>query len=427
MKRFALSDCNNFYVSCERVFDPTLLGKPIIVLSSNDACVIARSNEAKALGIKMGEPLFQIKHLIKKNNVQVFSANFTLYGDMSSRVMTTLSSFSTGMEVYSVDEAFMFLPDTHPHINAKQELFYTAYAKYIRNEVKKNVGIPISIGIGQTKTLAKIANKLAKKKDDGVFDITNHPKADEILASINVEDVWGIGYRYKKKLASKLIFNALQLKNADQKWIRKNLTIAGLRTVQELNGISCAGLTTEEPKDTICVSRAFGKNLSTLDELKIALSNHVTKAAEKLRNQKTICSNVMIFYCYQTYSDPERFYKYSSTQLIIPTAYTPTLIMTAFNCLQKIYNNGYIYKKIGVILGDIIPEASMQLSTVGNVSIHDLEKQTKLIKTIDKINSKLGKKVLFASNGFEKNWAAKAQNCSAKFTTDWNQILTIKI
>lgn len=427
MKRFALSDCNNFFASCERIFNPALIGKPVIVLSSNDACVIARSNEAKALGIKMGEPLFKIKDLLKHNNVYVLSANFTLYSDISSRVMTTLSACATDIEIYSIDEAFMFLPDAHPHINVDQEKFYTEYAKHVRYKVMKNIGIPISIGMGETKTLAKIANTVAKKREDGVFDITQHPKLDEILASIAVEDVWGIGYRHKKKLTSKLIFNALQLKNADQTWVRKNLTVAGLRTVQELNGISCIELAETTAKDSICVSRSFGKNLSTLPELKAALAHHITRAAEKLRVQKTICSHITIFFCYQSYADPERLYRYASKQLATATAYTPTLFTAAFDCLQSIYKPGYRYKKIGVVLGDIQPEQSMQLSTVSTISLDEVEKQTKVITTIDTINAKFGRKVLFAANGPEADWAAKAEHRSGNFTTDWQEILTIEI
>jgi DNA polymerase V len=427
MKRFALSDCNNFFASCERIFNPDLIGKPVIVLSSNDACVIARSNEAKALGIRMGEPFFKVKDLAKKHNVQVFSANFALYGDISSRVMTTLSSFATDIEIYSVDEAFMFLPDAHPDVHAQQEQFYTEYAKHVRYKVMKNIGIPISIGIGETKTLAKIANGFAKKRTDGVFDITQHPEVDQLLASVPVEDVWGIGYRYKKKLARKLIFNALQLKNADQQWIRKNLTVAGLRTVQELNGISCIGLTQETPRDSICVSRSFGKNLSQLQELKTALAHHVTRAAEKLRTQKTICYHLTIFFCYQSYADPERLYAYASKQLHMPTAYTPTLITAALDCLQQIFKPGYIYKKIGVVLSDLHPEQSIQLSTISQLPEQTLEKQTSVMKTIDTINAKFDKKVSFAATHNKHEWAAKAQRRSAHFTTDWHEILTIKI
>jgi DNA polymerase V len=427
MQRFALSDCNNFYASCERIFNPQLIGKPVIVLSSNDACVIARSNEAKALGIKMGEPFFRIKDLVKKHAVYVFSANFALYGDISSRVMSTLSSFATDIEIYSVDEAFMFLPTYHPAIHVDQERFYTEYAKHIRYKVLKNIGIPISIGMGPTKTLAKIANGIAKKRADGVFDITNHPQQDALLASIAVEDVWGIGYRYKKKLAHAQIFNALQLKHADQRWIRKNLTIAGLRTVQELNGIACIELAHEKPRETLCVSRSFGKNLSAIHELKTALANHVTRAAEKLRNQKSICSNMMIFLCYRSHADQERLYLSSGTALLLPTAYTPTLLNAAFGCLQKIYKPGYIYKKIGVILTDVQPEQSLQLSTLSHISPHILEKQHQVSKAMDRINAKFNRKVSFAANGFDKDWTAKAEQRSARFTTDWNDILTINI
>ncbi|MDR3647022.1 MAG: Y-family DNA polymerase [Candidatus Babeliales bacterium] len=433
-KRFALVDCNNFFVSCERLFNAELANKPVVVLSSNDACVIARSNEAKKLGIKMGDPVFKIKDLLKRNKVFIFSSNFTLYGDLSARVMSCLETLSTDIEVYSIDEAFMHLPFASGQIsNSDQEQFYIDYANHIRHTVKKNVGLPVSIGIGPTKTLAKVANAIAKKlvtgPNIGVFDITNHPRIDEILATFPVEDVWGIGWAYKKKLAGKLIFNALELKNADQRWVRKNMTVMGLKTVQELNGTCCMELEDIEPRDNICVSRAFGKNLSTLDELKVPLSCHATRGCEKMRKQKSICNNVIMFFCYTSYQDPTiRLYKYASKQLLIPTNYTPTIISAAFECLDGIYKPGYIYKKIGIILGDLIPEESVQLSTLSNISTAELDKQNKVIKSVDRINNKFGNnKISFASNGTERSWNAKSEKRSPKYTTDWHEILKIKI
>lgn len=427
MKVFALVDCNNFYVSCERVFNPKLINKPVAVLSSNDACIIARSNEVKALGVKMGDPFFECRDLLKKHNVIVYSANFALYGDLSARVMQTLEEYATDIEIYSVDEAFMFLPSLIAG-RAPADVGVTPnykYCSYVRWQVKKRTGIPVSIGIGHSKTLAKIANKIAKKRNDGVFDITNQD-INAILKTVEVADIWGIGWAYSKKLINAGIKNAYDLKNCDDKWARKNLTINGLRTVWELRGIPCLELDVVEPKKSITVSRSFGKTVSELHELKEAMASYMTTAGEKLRKQNMSVYNLSIFLSYVNYQENFRLYKYTNHTLPIASNYTPTLISAGNNCLEKIYQPGLIYKKVGVILDDFIPSNSIQMSTF--TDIPNTVKQDSIMKTIDKINARKGSETVFyATSGCTRKWKNKRENLSAKFTTDWNEILTINI
>lgn len=431
MKRFALVDCNNFFVSCERVFNPKLINKPVAVLSSNDACVIARSNEVKKLGIKMGEPYFACKDLLKKNNAFVYSSNFSLYGDMSARVMQTLTDYSTDIEEYSVDEAFLYFPDPFINFDGEQSEtdYYNRYAKFVRKKVKQKTGIPVSIGMGPTKTLAKIANHIAKKNPEyaGVFDITNHKNLDHILKNFEISDIWGIGYRYTKKLNSYGIKNAYELRQCDENWVRKHLTITGLKTVLELRGISCLNLQDiVEPKQSITVSRSFGKNVTNINELKEAASYHVSTAAEKLRNQNAITGSLTIFICYTHFYEPQRYYDSTTIQLPIATSYTPDLIKFAHQCLEKLTKRIVVYKKIGVILSDFNSSTQAQFNIFHQMP--DLDKQSKIMQTIDHANSKLGKnKIFYAAVGNEHSWATKKSCKSPNYTTSWNEILTIKI
>lgn len=419
MPVFALVDCNNFFVSCERVFNPLLTNKPVVVLSSNDACVIARSNEAKALGIQMGEPVFKCEQILKNKKVFSFSSNFTLYSDMSKRVMQSLSEFAIDIEVYSIDEAFAFWPNNKMFNNYQ-------YSKHVKYKIKQNIGLPVSIGLGPCKTLAKMANNIAKKSETGVFEITES-NLDEVLKKTPVGDIWGIGRRYKKFLISYDIHTAFDLKNANDKWVQKNLSIIGLKIVKELRGISCFALDDNpEPKKSICVSRSFGKNLLEIDELKEALAYHVSGAALKLRKQNSITSTINVFFIYTKYHDSYRFYESASYELPIATAYTPDLIKGANICLEKMFKPGFLYKKIGVIFDHFFSADFMQMSTVK--SLPDIEKQSSLIKAIDNINSNLGKNtVFFASALSDYSWESKRLKKSANFTTSWKEILTIKI
>ncbi len=418
---FALVDCNNFYVSCEKVFNPKLDGKPVVVLSNNDGCVIARSNEAKALGIKMGFPAFKYEDLLKKHSVVVYSTNYPLYADMSQRVMNTLTQFTPNMEIYSIDEAFLSLTG----FTSKNLI---DYAKSIKNTVNKWTGIPITIGIGPTKTLAKTASKLAKKDPqyDSVLDITDHPNLDNLLDNIDVEDVWGVGRQYKKFLNRHDIYTALQLKNAPLEWIKTNMTVVGFRTVKELRGTSC--ITLEEipaAKKGIMCTRSFGKAIESLEELKEAVASFVSRASEKLRDQHSVTSFIQVFIMTNPFKDEHQYVNSASVRLPIPTSYTPELINHCNQKLDIIYKPGYLYKKAGVIFDGIIPEDKIQLHLFRK---SDLDSNRKLMKTVDYINTKWGRNTIqCASSGIQKKWKMRQSKLSSRFTTRWNEILVVKV
>ena len=431
MKRFALADCNNFFVSCERVFNPKLNDKPVVVLSSNDACVIARSPEAKKLGIKMGEPLFRIRDTIRQHSVIVHSSNFSLYGDMSDRIMHTLAEYATDIEIYSIDEAFLHLPAPITAYETTQEeaVYYSNYAHFVRSKIKQKIGIPISIGIGPTKTLAKIANHIAKKNPayQGVFDVTDHDQLDDILKNFMVGDIWGVGYRYSKMLNRHGITHAYQLRECSDAWVRKNMTINGLKTVLELRGISCLELMdAPDPKQSITVSRMFGTHVTSYNTLLEGLSVHLSTAAQKLRQQKSIAGMISVFVCITHHHNPERTYMSTSMQLPLATSYTPTLIAAGARCLKKLFKTGVIYKKIGVIISDLYDENFLQLNSL--VEKPNLEKQAQIMQAIDTLNAKLGRhKVFYASAGVKQHWHAKRTKKSPAYTTNWNELLTIQI
>ena len=429
MKRFFLIDCNNFFVSCERVFNPALRNKPVAVLSSNDACIIARSQEVKALGVPMGAPLFEYEKLLRSAGAHLYSANFALYGDMSNRVMQTLASFATDIEVYSIDEAFLFVSDYSLPIAYDPRFYYSSYGHLIRKQVMQNIGIPVCVGIGSTKTLAKIANHIAKKNPvyDGVFDISAHPDKDLLLQGVAVGDVWGIGRRYAKMLHKKGIKTAYDFMQLDDAWVRKHMSVMGLKTLHELRGIVCLELDeSHESKKSICVSRLFGQKTKNIHDVKEALAHYVSTAAIKLRAQKSIAAHMSVFLMTSRHHDPYTFFKSTSISLPLATAYTPTLIAHAQHGLQKIIVPGLVYKKVGVVLSDIEPEASMQLSTY--VAEPDIERQKQLMHTMDMVNAKLGKNSLFfASVGTQQQWKMKQAKKSACFTTNWDELLTIEL
>ncbi len=414
---FALVDCNNFYVSCERVFQPKLKGKPVVVLSNNDGCVIARSEEAKALGIAMGTPYFQYKDLIERQGVYVCSSNYALYGDMSGRVMSVLAQCVHQIEVYSIDEAFLFLSDTGPVIS-------TEYARQIRVMVKRWTGIPVSIGIGPTKTLAKIASKVAKKKPDcgGVFDITDHSDADQLLDGVPVADVWGVGRQYAKFLNHRGITTALHLKNAPDRWVLKHMTVMGLRMVLELRGISCIPLkTTPAPKKGISVSRSFGKSVEALDNLKEAIATYTTRAAEKLRADHLIASCVTVFLMTNMFSDGPRYANSLTAECPIPTSYTPDLIHLSHQLLERIYRPGYRYQKTGVIFTGLVPEDRIQLNLFTPAS--SLDRNQELMHTVDRINGRWGSNtIFFAAAGIKQPWRMRRSMVSPRYTTCWDEL-----
>jgi len=414
-------DCNNFYASCERVFDPKLKGKPVVILSNNDGCIVARSNEAKALGIGMGVPYFRVREVIEKNNVYVYSSNYTLYGDMSSRVMSVLSGFTPNSEFYSIDEAFLSLES----ISIKDR---GEYGIKIKNTVIKQTGIPVSIGIASTKTLAKIANEYAKKNKElnGVFDIVQFPNMDKLLDHVPVYDVWGIGNETAKFLMNHEILTALDYRNASEYWVQKRLGIVGLRIWYELKGVSCLDL--EEitrPKKAIMSSRSFGRYVTELGELEEAVSQYATRCAEKVRSQKSIASSVHVFIQTNHHKITDMQHAEGITiTLPEPTAYTPVLVQYAVYLLRRIYKSGYNYIKAGVLLEGLLPSSSVQQSMFEH---NDHKKLNEAMKAMDTVNCLWGRDTLrLASSGIEQEWKMKMSYRSGRYTTNWNELMEVK-
>ena len=420
-RQIALIDCNNFYVSCERVFNPALVGKPVIVLSNNDGCAVARSQEAKDLGIAMGVPVFRIRKLIAQHQIEVYSSNYCLYGDMSARVMATLSHFSPEVEIYSIDEAFVDL-SWLSGVELEQ------YARQIRATVMMWTGVPISIGIAPTKTLAKVANRIAKKQAQyqGVFI---YPQSDseqqQILKAIAVEDVWGIGRQYGKWLRSEGIAEAYRLRNTPSWVIQPKMGIVGIRLIKELDGISCIPLElAPKPKQATCVSRSFRHPVKTLAPMKEAIATYATSASFKLRKQKQNATAITIFILTNRFKD--NYYSNSVTlPLPVATNRTPELIHAAMRGLEVIYRQGYEYKKAGVIMQGLQSENLIQ----GNVFLQDYEpeRQQRLMKTIDRLNARFGKDTVFwASCGIARFWETKREKVSPRYTTCWHELPIVK-
>ncbi len=419
---FALIDCNNFYASCERVFDPKLRGRPIVVLSNNDGCVIARSAEAKALGIDMGGPYFKIKDILTRNNVAIFSSNYPLYGDMSQRVMETLAQYSPDMEIYSIDEAFLSL---------KGFSNLPALARNIRTTVRQWTGIPVSVGIAPTKTLAKLANHTAKKNAtyDGTCILDTPENWLPVLAKFEVRNIWGIGSQYSKMLQSHGVDTALKFAQLPDTWLRKNMSVVGLRTAQELRGIPCLELEPEaDPKKGITVSRSFGKRITDYEELKEALASYVSRAGEKLRRENLQAKHMLIFmhtspHATDKVKDP--FYApQMSFALPHHTNYTPELLHYAVWSLRKMYKPGYRYMKCGVILTDLV-EAGKHTGDLFDT--RDTEQQAKLMKAMDSLNSKWGQRTAFyAASGINREWVGVSSLKSRNFTTDWDSLMQVR-
>jgi DNA polymerase V len=353
---FALADCNNFYASCERVFNPSLNGRPVVVLSNNDGCIIARSNEAKALGIKMGAPAFKIAASLQANQVVVFSSNYALYGDMSRRVMSALGQFTPEIEIYSIDEAFLNL-DGLP-VNLAE------YGRMIRKTVLKNTGIPVSIGIGPTKVLAKAANHYAKKvpENNGVFILDSPAKIDESLQKFPIDEVWGIGRQYASRLTSLNVKTAWDFIQMTDSWVKKNMTIVGLRIKKELEGISCLEMELISPaKKAICTSRSFGQTQTEIEPIREAVATFAGKCAYKLRKQKTCANVLMVFIHTNGFNQNEPQYAQNFIcKLPVATNSSLELIKYAACALQAIYREGYRYKKAGVLVTDIVAEDQVQ-------------------------------------------------------------------
>lgn len=417
----ALVDCNNFYASCERAFNPNWNNRPVVVLSNNDGCVIARSNEAKALGIKMGVPAYQIKNEIERYGIGVFSSNYTLYGDMSNRVMTMLSSYSPNIEVYSIDECFL-------DFSGFERYDLKEYGEDIVRAVTKGTGIPVSMGIAPTKTLAKVANKFAKKYKGykGVCIIDTEEKRIEALKRTEIGDVWGIGHRYTKRLALYGVSTAYDFAQMPKAWVRQQMTVVGERTWKELNGEPCIDLELVTPdKKQICTSRAFGEAISEIEGLEEAVSSYASICAGKLRKQRSCAQVLMVFIHTNNFrEDLPQYFQNCVVKLPVPTNNTPEIVHYALIALRNIYRKGYFFKKAGVIIIDIVPDSAIQQNMFDNV---DRERQKKLMKVVDRLNSGFNRNNLtLAVQGGRRKWKLKQELLSPCSTTRLSDIINIK-
>jgi len=438
---FGLIDCNNFYVSCERAFRPALEGRPIVVLSNNDGNVVARSNESKALGITMGMPFFKARPIIERHGVTWFSSNYALYGDLSRRVFDTIDGFVPALEHYSIDEAFVHFDGGHQ----------TEDARDIRSTVRKWTGIPVSVGIGPTKVLAKVASAIAKRRPEygGVVDLSG-PDVDRHLADFDVADVWGIGPRYARFLKSggedngeqpdlweasglppvlrkQKIETALELSRCPDAWVRKHLTIRGLRLVWELRGISCLPLEVfEKPRKGLCCSRSFGRPVTTIEDLGEALAMYCARGGEKLRRQRLAASHLTVFVSTSRFQqNPKEVYSgAASWQLPFPTSYTPAIIAAARELLARIYKPGFIYHKAGVFLTDIVADAERQQSLLLRI---DDERRIRLMEAIDGINRKYGRHMVRPlAMGYDRSWEMRRGRLSGRYTTRLEEVLKVR-
>ena len=413
-------DCNNFYASCERIFNPRLIGKPIVVLSNNDGCIITRSAEAKELGIKMGEPYFKAKKIIDKNNVRVFSSNYSLYGDISQRVMETLARFASDVEIYSIDEAFLGL-------NGFENYELSKYCQYIRRTIKQWVGIPVSIGVSTTKTLSKIANNLAKKNKeyDGVCILKSWFDINEALKLTSIEDVWGIGRRLSVFLKKYKINTAYDFTQLDKGWIRKNMGVVGEKTFLELCGVSCIELELiPSDKKSCCVSRSFSKPVEKIDDLEESVSSYGTRVAEKIREEGLVAESMSIFVLTNYFNRKEKQYSNSiKLQLPYPTNNSIKIVKRALEGIKKIYRQGYRYKKAGVILYGL----TKAKQTRGLLDC-DRQSSDSIMNTLDRINERYGSSTIrLASEGVDKSWSMRRESVSPCYTTRFDDLVEAKL
>ena len=419
---FAIVDGNNFYASCERVFQPALRNIPIVVLSNNDGCIVARSNEAKALGFTMGEAIFKLNELVEKNNVAVFSSNYALYGDMSRRVMSILHGFVQDMEVYSIDESFLSF-----HGFENYDLY--DYGRKIVRTVTKGTGIPVSMGVAATKTLAKVASKYAKKYKgyEGVCIIDSEEKRIRALKQFEIGDVWGIGHRHQKKMEYYGIKTAYDFTLKSESWVRSLMTVTGVRTWKELQGIPVFGLENGIPdKKTIRTSRSFGEMIGDFDMLMEAVANFAASCARKLRAQHSGAGALQVFiYTNQFREDLPQTYQSQIVTLPTATNDVSELIHYARRVLRKIYKEGYLYKKAGVIVADLVAESNVQLSIFDE---RDRGRRQKLLSVMDEINLKYGPTLLkIATQGEGRKWRLKNEHMSKRYTTNMDDLIEIVI
>ncbi len=412
----ALVDCNNFYASCERLFQPALRGRPVVVLSNNDGCVVARSNEAKALGIGMGEPW----HLVKqKQGVIVRSSNYTLYGDLSARVVEVLRRFTPDLEIYSIDEAFLCFDGFRDP---------EAHAQDLRRTVLQWTGIPVSVGIAPTKTLAKVANRLAKKGQgrDGVHALISEAEQTRALAQLDLTDLWGVAGRLAKRLAELGISTPLQLREADPAILRTHLGVVVQRMAMELRGVPCQSLTLAAPANkTIIASRSFGRPVTDRHELDEAVAAHIARAAEKLRRQSLAASAVMVFAHTNPFREQDAQYSASRTiGLPVASADTITLTRAALHAAAQIWRPGYRYKKAGITLLDLCAASAVQ----GDLwTGPDSPRRQALMRAVDRINAGHGRDTMrLAASGIRRGWSLRAERRSPRYTTDWDEILCVR-
>jgi len=418
---FALVDCNNFYASCQRVFEPHLIGKPVVILSNNDGCVIARSNEAKALGVPMGAPAFEYKKLFEDNNVFVFSSNYALYGDMSSRVMNILATFSPDIEVYSIDEAFLLF-------QGFEKFDLQEYGITIQRKVTKGTGIPISVGFAPTKALAKVANKIAKKfpeKTKSVYIIDTEEKRIKALKWTKIEDVWGIGRKHAKRLQSIKVTTAFQFTQLTDEWVRREMSVVGLRLKHELQGKPTLNLEVAKDKKMIATTRSFDKMHTKIEDISERVATFTASCAEKLRRQNSHCNMIMVFVHTNGFRrDQPQYSRNIVIKTDFPTNSTIELNHYAQIGLNQIFKEGYHYKKAGVIVMGLTPNNETQLSLFSSSN----PKHQPLMSVVDKLNRSIGQtKVRFASQSMGRQWKMKQEKLSANFTTKLKDVIQIQL
>jgi DNA polymerase V len=419
---FGLIDCNNFYVSCERVFRPDLEGKPVIVLSNNDGNSISRSNEAKALGVQMGDPAFKIRELIKRENITLFSSNYALYGDLSRRVTDCLSSMVPTVETYSIDESFLNLGDF-------TEREVEPLARELRERVHRWVGIPTCVGIAPTKTLAKVANFIAKKRPQyrSVCDLRSSQVRAELLPTVPVDEVWGIGAASAAKLAGIGVQTAADLAALDPDNARALMTVTGGRTVYELRGISCLPLELMEPtRKGIAVTRSFGAAVTSWEPMREAIASYATRAAEKMRRYKVAAENIFVFMHTNTFNNDPFYSNGASARFVETTNDTGEVIALAVRLGERLWKDGFRYSKCGVMITELLPETVRQPALWGEL---DRERRERVWRTMDKLNATLGRDTvrILGAGPKESAWKLRAEHRSPRWTTRWNEVPRLKL
>lgn len=419
---YALADCNNFFVSCERVFRPDLEGIPVVVLSNNDGCAIARSNEAKRLGIRMGQPMFEFRHLAESGKVTVFSSNFALYGDMSRRVQQTLARFSPAIEVYSIDESFIDLNGFSPDSD------FDSWAKTVSGECRRCTGIPVSVGVSTTKTLAKIASRLCKQYPATKGGCWMHRPQDveKVLRKFPIDDIWGIGRRYSKRFRGYFgMETAWDFYMKDMAWVNGEMGIGGVRTWQELHGIPCISFEdTVQARKQIMISRTFAKEITAQEELSAQISMFCSMAVEKLRKQNSCCGNATVFIMTNRFHSSGGRNQFESRLVQFLTASDSTLEINpaVMHATADMFREGYAYKRAGVILGDIMPSDKVQLSFFDEV---DRDRHSRLMKVMDSINRRDGRNTIGVASQSLDGIKMNREHLSPCYTTDWDDIITV--